>query len=864
MIAEFVARIVDLAQRRAVAVVLAILALVLAAGWYAAGTLSLNSDVEQMLPSEPAWRQRAIELDRAFPQNADLLAIVIDGDSPDLADGAARRLTEKMRAEPELFRYVRQPDGGPFFDRNGLLFLPIDDLTALSQDLITAQPLLGSLAYDPSLRGLFHALSLFAEGAAQGHLSLAELDPMLAKMADAIEAALAGQFAPIAWQELMSSRKPDPRELRRFVLTRPVLDFSGLQPGAKATGEIRRLAATLDLDPQHGVRVRITGPVALDDEQFATLQQGALASTTFSLVSVCVVLFAALRSVRLVAAILATLIAGLVLTAGFAAVAIGSLNLMSVAFGVLFIGLGVDFSIQFSIRYRDQRHRRGSLVEAIVCAGRSIGPSLVLAAGATAVGFLAFIPTEYRGVRELGWIAGIGMAIALALNFLLLPALLLLLRPRGEPEPIGFRRAALLDRLLRERRRWVIAGGTALGALCVALLPRVSFDFDPLHLKNAGNESVATALDLMNDPTTSPYSIQVLAPSLDAARQLAGRLAQLPEVAQVVDAESYIPEDQDQKLAIIADMGMLLGPTLFPPQTLPAPSDAEIVKAMAACRDALRRVAGNAPGQAARLADALDKTVARGEAIIPALRRALLDGVLRQLELIKQVLQAKPVTLADLPPELRDSWVTPDGRARIEVFPRGDARDNAVLTRFVAAVRTVAPDATGSPVTIEEAGRLISRSFLHAGLIAVAAITVLLALVLRRAREVALVIAPLLLAAVMTLAITALVGMKLNYANIIALPLLLGIGVAFDIYFVMNWRAGMTDHLQSSTARAVLFSAVTTMLAFGSLALSDDPGTAGMGKLLALSLACTLFCTLLILPALLGPATRHEPTDRSP
>jgi hypothetical protein len=217
------------------------------------------------------------------------------------------------------------------------------------------------------------------------------------------------------------------------------------------------------------------------------------------------------------------------------------------------------------------------------------------------------------------------------------------------------------------------------------------------------------------------------------------------------------------------------------------------------------------------------------------------------------MIKAKPLTLASLPPALREGWITPDGRARVEVFPRGDARDHRALEDFVAAVHSVAPNATGTPVTIQEAGRLISKAFVDAGMVGVAAITILLGIVLRRLREMLMVIAPLLLAALLTLAVTVVIGRPLNYANIIALPLLLGIGVAFDIYFVMNWRAGLTDHLQSSTARAVLFSALTTLSAFGSLALSNDPGTAGMGELLTISLACTLFCTFIILPALLGP-----------
>jgi hypothetical protein len=274
----------------------------------------------------------------------------------------------------------------------------------------------------------------------------------------------------------------------------------------------------------------------------------------------------------------------------------------------------------------------------------------------------------------------------------------------------------------------------------------------------------------------------------------------------------------------------------------------------------LRQVTAAAGPQspAAQMAQGLDAMLARGTALLPPMRETLLPGLQQRLAKLAVLLQAKPVTLEDLPPELRQGWIAADGRARVEVFPRGDARDHDTLERFVVALRTVAPNATGTPVTIQEAGRLISGAFVEAGIVAVAAITVLHVLVLRRVREVALVIAPLLLAAALTLAITVVAGVPLNYANIIALPLLLGIGVAFDIYFVMNWRAGQSHHLQSSTARAVVFSALTTMSAFGSLALSRDPGTSEMGQLLTISLACTLFCTLIVLPALLGPAPARQ------
>jgi hopanoid biosynthesis associated RND transporter like protein HpnN len=861
VIAAIIARLVEFSRRHAAVNALAALALTLIAGWYAAGHLSIDTDIEKLLPSDLLWRQNEIALDRAFPGNADLLAIVIDGTSSDLADDAAQRLADRLAAEPELFRHVRRPDGGPFFDRNGLLYLSVKELNALSDQLVAAQPLIGSLSADPSLRGLFDTLKLFIDGATRGDFTIDKLDPTLGKIADVVDGVAAGKPESLSWQQVLTGTKPEPRDLRKFVLAQPVLDYSALEPGAKATDEIRRLTAELGLTPQAGVRVRITGSVALDDDQFATLKKGALRSALLSIGSVCLILFLGLRSPRLVIAILATVIAGLVLTGGFAALAIGSLNLISVAFGVLFVGLAVDFSIQFSIRYRDQRHRLGTLDAALAATARTIGPSLALAAASTAIGFLSFVPTPYVGVRELGWIAGAGMVIAIALNFLLLPALLALLRPRPEPEAIGFTQAAPLDRFLKTRRFWVVAVAGALALGSIALLPRVSFDFDPLDLKDPNSEAMQTVFDLIRDPQTTPYTAEIVAPSLDAATALADKIGDLSEVAQVVTGASFIPTEQDKKLAILADLGLLLGPSLTPIDKQAPPSDAQVMASLAACRDALATFAAAHPDAkpTARLAAALGVALSRGPSVIPALDKALLSGLLHRLDVLGQLMQAKPVGLTDLPAELRESWIAADGEARIEVFPKGDARDPAVLKQFVTAVHRVAPQATGTPVTIQESGQLISSAFIEAGVIAVAVIIVLLVLVLRSARDVVLVLAPLLLAALMTLGVMVMIGMKLNYANIIALPLLLGIGVAFDIYFVMNWRAGLSDHLQSSTARGVVFSALTTMCAFGSLALSPDPGSSEMGKLLAISLAMTVFCTLFILPALLGPARITAP-----
>ncbi|MGH7087351.1 MAG: MMPL family transporter, partial [Stellaceae bacterium] len=436
-----------------------------------------------------------------------------------------------------------------------------------------------------------------------------------------------------------------------------------------------------------------------------------------------------------------------------------------------------------------------------------------------------------------------------------LPALLTLLRPHGEPRAVGFARLATLQAALVAHRRVVLLVSALLAAGSAALLPRLGFDFNPLDLQSPHTEAMQVLNELKSDPNETPYTVSVLTPSIEAAVSLADRLDALPEVAQTITAASFIPEDQEAKLAIISDTAMLLGITLSPITVKPAPSDAQALQAISTCLADMSEAGAHGIPSAVRLAGLLRQVVARGAAALPALNDNLVTGLPRRLADLKLALQAKPVTLSTLPEEIKRDWITPDGRALVQIFPK-TSPSNEGLARFVDAVLRVAPDATGSPVTIQASADTVTHAFAVAGVIAIAAIAALLLIVLRRLSHVGMVLAPLILAGLLTLATMTLAGMQLNYANIIALPLLLGIGVAFDVYFVMRWRGGADDLLQSSTARAILFSALTTGTAFGSLAISSNPGMAEMGKLLSLALGYTLLCTFILLPALLGAVPR--------
>ncbi|HTJ62337.1 MAG TPA: MMPL family transporter [Alphaproteobacteria bacterium] len=859
-IADLTADLVDWCRRHAWLVVALSVAFSVLSGWVAYTRLDMDTDTARLLSAKLPWRQREIAFDKEFPQNSNLIAVVVRGSTPEQAESATASLAAKLSESP-LFTNITRPDGGPYFDKNGLLLLPIADVQSLADAMIQQQGLLGSISADPSLRGLASTLTLALEGVKHGDTPRSTLTPALKAISGAIEENLdpAKPLKPLSWQSILTGRKPQSSDLQRFIQAKPVLDFNSLTPGAKATEFIRKTADEMGLTPANGITIKLTGDVPLNDEQFATVSEGLGVSMAVAIVLVALLLYGALRSGRVALCILFTLIVGLLVTAAFAALTVGTLNLISVAFAILFVGLAVDFGIQFSVRYRGERHLVNDYPKALHNTARRVGPALILAAVAAGSGFFSFLPTAYRGVSELGIIAGGGMLIAVFFNLTLLPALMSLLNLGPEPKAIGFRTLAPLDAFLLHQRRKVLAAAAVLGIGAIALLPSLAFDFNPLNLMDPHAEAVSVMLQLMKDPDTTPNTIDVLAPNIDAAVAIADKADKLPEVSRAVTVKSYIPEDQDQKLEILHDAATLIGPTLEPPRIMPPPDYPAMRSALTTCAKALRAVvpAGEQGAVESRLADLFDKTAAAPGPVMSRIQTVILSGLVGQLKQLRLTLSATPVTMADLPPDLVRSWVAPDGSARVSIFPAGDADDNEVLKKFVAAVRTIAPNATGTPVSIQESSKTIVDAFLTAGLLATAGITLLLAITLRRIHDVLLALIPLLLAALFTLATTVIIGMPLNFANIIALPLLLGIGVAFDIYFVMNWRAGRPNPLQSGAARAIVFSALTTTSAFGSLILSHHPGTSEMGRLLSIEMFYTLFCVLLIMPALLGaPKTR--------
>ncbi len=865
-----ITRLVQLSSRYAWPTILSFLLLAVVSATYFTRHFAIITDSKELLSSSLPWRQQERMLHNAFPQRIDQIIAVIDASTPEAADDAADALVKGLASRSDVIRSVSRPDGGEFFERDGILLLSLDEVQRSTADLISAQPFLGTLAADPTLRGVFRTLSQSLEGVRLGKANLEDLKPALAALADALERLAKGESPAFSWRELIAGRPPKLSELRRFVNIEPVLNFGDLQPGGKATQVIREVASRLGLTAEQGVNVRLTGSVVLSDEEFATVADGAALNGFITLLLVGFVLWLALRKARIILAVLVNLVFGLLYTAAIGLWMVGALNLISVAFAVLFVGLGVDFGIQFCVRYRSERHASGDIDQALLATARGMAAPLLLAAASIAAAFYSFLPTAYRGLSELGLIAGVGIIIALATTLTLLPALLTVLKPPPEQKPIGFAALASLDRFLAKRRNWIVGTTLAATILGLPLLAGLRFDFNPLNLRAQDAESVVTLLDLMKVPDTSPNTIDVLKSDLAQASATAEELRQLPEVGRVLTLQSFVPEDQDAKLALIEDASFFLQNTLSPAEVEAEPTPAEtqavigklVLELSAAVQarrlasaelsDVARDLDSPAAVQARRLASVLAPLVHAPPAALDEAQHALIAPLRTTLRQARSLLGAERMSIETLPPELKKTWMSTDGRVRVEVVPKGDGNDNAVLRRFVTAVRGVAPEAAGTPVFMIEAAATVIKAFAQAGLLSVVLITLILFVALRRWVDVALTLVPLLVAIVVTLEICVLVGLRLNFANIIALPLLLGVGVAFKIYYIIAWRSGETNFLQSSLTRAILFSACTTAIAFGSLCFSHHPGTSSMGKLMALSLLTTLAAAVIFQPALMA------------
>lgn len=857
-------RCANISVHRPWAVILVALVLTVLAGM-AATRLTINTSTDEILSSELPFRQAEAAYEAMFPPE-DLIVVVIDASSSEEAELAARSLMALLQADSGPFERIELAGSSAYFDRYGLMFLPPEQIDAIVAEIRPARSLIAGLANDPSLRGMSALVTMAEQGASQG-VAPPEIARMLNPIAETIEAAADGRQAEMPWRDLFGPEGL-PGRARQIVEIKPILDDTSLNRAGAAIDALR--AAFDDLAADHpDATFRVTGEPVLRQQELNDAFSGALYASVLSLILVSTILTIGIRSGRMIAALLIALLIGAVWTAGLASLSVGRLNLISIAFVVLFFGLGIDFGTHLGLRHLEAARGGASFEDALKRAIASEWPGISLSALCAALAFLSFVPTSYTGLAEFGIISALGMLVALVITFTLLPALMSVMRP--QPSAKALRNIGISTVVTRHYRLVLVAAGLiSLAALFAAI--RVEIDTNPLNLQNPNTEAVETYQDLAADPETSPYALNVLAPDMEAARDLVPKLEGLEGVAGVRWVGNFVPADQQAKLAALESARERLGENFFADRSKPAPSEEERVAAyegMLRNAEAIAAVPQDMPidqsirDAGSRMAEALRRFgEERGE---DAASLAELGNLLtRQMPPLVADLRLKfsvseTVTIDDIPEDFRSDWVSQSGDVRLRVLPATDLPSATAMRTFTERVESVAPDATGAPAGVTGAGKAILLSFAEAIGYTVIAIGIVVIVLRRRPSDVLLVLAPLAVGSLWVVAGSAALDLPFNFANVIVIPLLIGLGVASSIHMVNRARevdherasgtAQAGDVLATSTPLAVLITQLNTVAAFATLSVAEHRGLFSMGVLLGLAIFFVLVVSLIVLPS---------------
>ncbi len=859
---------------------LLLIAILLAAGgaaYYSINHLTINTDTTDLIAPEAVFQQNRRTFEKNFPQDINTVLLMIESDTPELTQQATRRLARLLNADKKNFESVFIPGDSEFFQRHGLLYLDNAKLQETANSLTQAQPFMGRLASNNSLDGLFSILDEALINSGKENDLPIKITPLLTALENTLTKILNGQTALLSWQNLMLNKNTPSNPQRSFIIVRPVFDFSDIMPIQKPITKIRQSISKIQDENLPFVNVWITGEIGLEHDEMEGVSQGTFTASLLSLGLVCIILLIAFRSMILMLATLITLLIGMVFCGLFAAVFVHELNLISVAFTVSNIGLGVEYAIHFCLRYRDYIKTNISKEHAIRGTLMATSPSLVLCAATTAIGLYAFVPTDYKGISELGLLAGSSLFICLFITLTSLPILLFIFpKPHlyshegtiKKPSPL----IHTLTSIPLHFARPIMYITVVLAIISGLLLFKLTVDFNPINMRDPNTESVIAFKKLLKTQDSSPMTLTVLTDSAEKAKQLQNKLKQLAVVDKTLSLFDFIPQQQAEKLAIIEDLNLVLADQskAFPPlkqnsdpkaaiekflmsikNTLPQRTDKAEIAALIALQTQLQGV----------LIELDNRQQPNRQVFIEKMQTSLLGALPVVMNQLSASLNPDEISLTTLPAEIKDRWLSKEGFYRIQIFPKQDLNDLKNLQAFITQVQTIESNTTDLPILFWESMKEVVKSFETAITIAIITITLLLFIMRRNLQDTLLVILPLLLSGLFTMGSTVLTGTAINFANIIALPLLLGLGVDNGIHMLEKLRHSVNEEqniYQSSTARGIFYGALTTISSFAGLAFSPHQGVASMGLVITLGIFWVMIGTFVILPALSKLVFQHH------
>ncbi len=897
-------RLVRLSCRRpAVTVAISLLLAALSIA-YTTHALTFKTSTRALLPQDAGYVIRYAEYAKEFGELEDIV-VVVEAGSFEGARAYAARLTEELKGSEVKFHRVAYRIDPKRFEGRQLLYLSTAELREIRDKIFDHQEFMESFAGDPSLARLLEGVNtqmaaafvsnLFDIGLQDRDLPVDTrfLRVLLDQMASRLE-----RPAPYRspWGTLFSFGEDPPDDAGYFLSDDKSLLFilvetppsqKGSFMGDQAAIETIR-GAVARLKPAFpNVQAGVTGAPALsNDEMTAAFHDSGIADVLAFALTLLVMTLAFVRVGKplLMLGVLAVTMAW---SMGVVTLTVGHLTLFSVMFISIVVGIGIDYGIYYLFRYEEEIFLGRNLREALELTAARTGPGMLIGALTAAGTFFVLMLTDFRGIQELGFIAGIAILLAWVGMITLFPAALMLVDRHHADRPRGHRprahqlerlRVPFLDRLVTYPRTILIGAGL-LTAFSLWAVPRVGFDYNVLNLQAKGTESVAWERRILSTTGRSGFTGLSSASSLEELRAKQAAFEKLPSVSETESVLRVIPDDQAEKIAVIKSFAPLVAPI-----RVGRSSPVELDRLKTALADIKRRFDVVAVEAGAKLPAEVrvvrEKTIAvqrllarsnrdSAEAALNYLQAQLYRDFVSKFYSLQRNLGPTAVTIKDVPEEIRRKFIGENGRFLIQIHPKVDTWEKAGAAQFVRDLRTVDPDVTGPPVITYEATTLMERAYLTGSAYAFVLVGGLSLLMIRRLRASLLGLVPMVLGVLWTIGLMHVCGVKFNLANIWGLPLIIGTAAEFGLNVILSHLEGRAHGgplVARSAVLGVTLNGITTMVGFGSLMIASHQGIFSLGLLLTLGSACGLAAALLVLPVVLKltakPVAQLEPVQK--
>ncbi|MBJ6727687.1 MMPL family transporter [Geomesophilobacter sediminis] len=852
-----------------------IVALLLSAAsiYYTAHKMEFLTGRDQLMPQNTFFNRDFVSYRGEFGDQEEI-AVVIESSDAEKAGAFGTRLYEALSKDKTHFAQVFYPFGLPFFQKNGLMLLPLSDLKDLHRNITLALPVLKELAKSPNVETLFTYLTSSMDKYVAGDTSqLPSIMFMLDKLGAGFQS-FGGKGEPPSMESLfMNPDSSFAKAGRQQVLTvLPVRNSTGFVPAEAAIATVRAEIAKLKRLPEFAkVKTGLTGAPVLENEEMNTSQRDIALATGISLALTVVLLLIAFRGILNTIAAIVSLLVAVALSFGFATLAVGHLNILSMVFAVMLIGIGIEYGIQLVLRYQEELRRDKPQNEAIAIGLTRNIWAIVMAAATVAAAFFTFVFTDFKGISELGIIAAGGVAICVLVTFTVLPAILIILARHRKPHRVKVPKLEVAKKefkLFAAHPKLVIGATAVLCLLSIYPLTHIAFDYNLMNLQAKGLESVTYAYKLMRSKENSGYFAVISATNQADLAEKTRRLEALPTVDHVVSVNSFVPEQQQEKLAELAAMRRELD-EIHPVKYEEEISLMALPKVFEGFRnstvklkeklEAEKRPEAKQAGQFLAILDkffaSLEKEKDRNAV---GMLQDFQGGMFRELPdkigLLKDSLKGAPVSEADVPPELKSRFVGKTGKLLLQVAPKEEIFEYKPLKAFLHDIRSVDPHATGEPVMVYESMTIMRDAYRDAFLYAFGAIVVILLVAFRSVKYTLIGLVPLIVGILFMISGMYLFGISFNSANIIVMPLVLGIAVDSGIYIINRYRreeGSPASVIASSTGLGVLLNTLTIMASFGALMVAHHQGVFSIGAVMSLGMLACQVAFMITLPAVL-------------